>query len=86
MSNFDYDYEDYFFCKYSSHVSDLFLNIREISNSFCINIFNNYKQTLNGTNNLQEFLFDNLILEDEKNEETNSDTDNDELNFEENLY
>ena len=82
----DFDYEDYFFCKYSSDISDLFLNIKDISNSFCMNIFNNPKQILNGTNNLQEFLFDNIILENEKNEEINSDTDIDELNFEENLY
>ena len=43
--------------------------------------FNNYKQTLNGTNNLQEFLFDNIILEDEKMKRL-VDTDNDELNSE----
>ena len=35
------DYEDFFFTKYSSDVTDLFINLKNISNSFCVNIFNN---------------------------------------------
>ena len=65
------DYEDFFFTKYSSDVTDLFINLKNISNSFCINIFNNKYQVQNGCNNLQEFLFDNIIFTDEINEEDN---------------
>ena len=65
------DYEDFFFTKYSSDVTDLFINLKNISNSFCINLFNNKYQVQNGCNNLQEFLFDNIIFTDEINEEDN---------------
>tara|TARA_B100000035_G_scaffold150464_1_gene128250 strand:- start:171 stop:425 length:255 start_codon:yes stop_codon:yes gene_type:complete len=67
----DIDYEDYFFTKYSSDVTDLFMNIKNISNSYCVNIFNNKNQVQNGCNNLQEFLFDNIIFTDEINDEEN---------------
>ena len=32
------DYEDYFFTKYNSDISDLFLELKEISNGFCLNL------------------------------------------------
>lgn len=67
----DIDYEDYFFTKYSSDVTDLFMNLKNISNSYCVNIFNNKKQVQNGCNDLQEFLFDNIIFTGEINDEEN---------------
>ena len=82
----DIDYEDFFFTKYSSDVTDLFINLKNISNSFCVNIFNNKYQVQNGCNNLQEFLFDNIILTDEINEEENeSEKEIDEFYNEENI-
>jgi len=82
----DIDYEDFFFTKYSSNVTDLFINLKNISNSFCVNIFNNKYQVQNGCNNLQEFLFDNIILTDEINEEENeSEKEIDEFYNEENI-
>ena len=80
------DYEDYFFTKYSSDVTDLFMNLKNISNSFCLNIFNNKYQLQNCCNDLQEFLFDNIIFTDEINEEDNeSEKEIDELDNEENI-
>ena len=80
------DYEDYFFTKYSSDVTDLFINLKNISNSFCVNLFNNKNQVQNGCNDLQEFLFDNIIFTDEINEEDNeSEKEIDELDNEENI-
>ena len=80
------DYEDFFFTKYSSDVTDLFINLKNISNSFCVNLFNNKYQVQNGCNNLQEFLFDNIIFTDEINEEENeSEKEIDEFYNEENI-
>ena len=56
------DYFDYFHTKYGSEISDLFLELREISNGFCLEIFNDNKI---GSFNLTEFLFENIIMEDE---------------------
>ena len=68
------DYEDYFFTKYGSDITDLFLNVRGISDSFCVNIFNSTNQVRNGSNELSAFIFDKIILEDEINsEEENKD-------------
>ena len=36
----EFDYEDYFFCKYSSDFTDLFLKVKEIADGYCVNIFN----------------------------------------------
>ena len=51
------DYEDYFFTKYNSDISDLFLELKEISNGFCLNLFNTTYQTQNGSYNLSKFSF-----------------------------
>jgi len=56
------DYFDYFHTKYGSDISDLFLDIKEITEGFCLQIFNDSK---NGSFHLTEFLFENIILEDE---------------------
>ena len=56
------DYFDYFHTKYGSEISDLFLELREISEGFCLQIFNDNK---NGSFNLTEFLFENIIMDDE---------------------
>ena len=61
----EFDYEDYFFTKYSSDIIDLFSEIKEISNGFCINMFNSRYQNQFGSCDLQEFLFDKIILIDE---------------------
>lgn len=80
------DFTDYFFTKYNSDISDLFLKIKEISNGYCVNLFNNNYQTRFGTNDLMEFIFENIILEDEiKDLEDNTDNKNmHELELEEN--
>ena len=82
MDNTDFDYEDYFFCKYSSDLTDLFLKIKDISDGYCVNIFNTRYQTQNGTNDLGRFIFDKIILLDEINEPNE---DNHELEEEENI-
>ena len=82
MDNNDFDYEDYFFCKYSSDLTDLFLKIKDISDGYCVNIFNNTYQTQNGTHDLSRFIFDKIILLDEINEPNE---DNHELEEEENI-
>jgi hypothetical protein len=82
MDNTDFDYEDYFFCKYSSDLTDLFLKIKDISDSYCVNIFNTRYQTQNGTHDLGRFIFDKIILLDEINEPIE---DNHELEEEENI-
>ena len=82
MDNTDFDYEDYFFCKYSSDLTDLFLKIKDISDGYCVNIFNSTYQTQNGTHDLSRFIFDKIILLDEINEPNE---DNHELEEEENI-
>ena len=62
----EFDYEDYFFTKYSSDITDLFSEIKEISNGFCINIFNSQYQNQFGSNDLQEFLFTKYDNEEDK--------------------
>ena len=37
------DYFDYFHTKYGSDISDLFLDIKEITEGFCLQIFNDSK-------------------------------------------
>ena len=71
----EFDYEDYFFTKYSSDITDLFSEIKKISNGFCINIFNSRYQNQFGSNDLIEFLFDKIILIDEITDNTDN-TDN----------
>lgn len=78
----EFDYEDYFFCKYSSDFTDLFLKVKEIANGYCVNIFNNTYQVQNGTHDLSKFIFDKIILLDEINE---LNEDNHELEEEENI-
>ena len=63
------DYEDYFLTKYNSEISDLFLEIKKISESFCLDLFTTTDQNRNGSFQLSKFLFDKIILEDEINEE-----------------
>ena len=75
------DYEDYFFTKYNPDIIDLFLEIKEISNSFCLNFFNTTYQTQNGSYHFGKFIFDKIILEDEMDEETEINTD--EIEYEE---
>lgn len=72
------DYEDYFFTKYNSDIIDLFLEIKEISNNFCLNFFNTTYQIQNGSYNFGEFIFDKIILEDEIDEEKEINTDENE--------
>ena len=83
MDNENFDYEDYFLCKYSSDITDLFLMIKEISDGYCINIFNSTNQTQNGTYNLSKFIFDKIILLDEIDSE--NDKEKHELEEEENI-
>ena len=73
------DYEDYFFTKFSSDISDLFLNIKEISDGFCVNIFNTKNQIQKGSYELSKFIFENIILEGEIIDENNSNKENHEL-------
>ena len=81
----EFDYEDYFFTKYSSDITDLFSEIKEISDGFCINIFNSKYQNQFGSNDLQEFLFDKIILIDEIIDNTeNIDNNLHETEYEEN--
>ena len=61
----EYDYEDYFFTKYGADITDLFLSLRNISDGFCVNIFNSSYQIKNGSYDLSTFLFDKIILLDE---------------------
>jgi hypothetical protein len=63
------DYEDYFFTKYNSEISDLFLEIKEITDGFCLDLFNTSEQTQYGSFNLCEFIFEKIILDDEIDEE-----------------
>ena len=74
------DYFDYFHTKYGSDVSDLFLDIREITEGFCLNLF---KENKHGSFHLTEFIFDNIILEDEiyNEEEDNLIENNEEENI-----
>jgi len=74
------DYEDYFLTKYGSDITDLFLKIKDISDSFCVNIFNSTNQVKNGSHDLSGFIFDKIILLDEINSENeNKDKDKHEL-------
>ena len=41
--NDEIDYFDYFHTKYCSDISDLFLEIKEITEGFCLQIFNDSK-------------------------------------------
>ena len=43
------DYEDYFLTKYNSDISDLFLEIKKISESFCLDFFTTTDQNQNGS-------------------------------------
>jgi deoxyadenosine/deoxycytidine kinase len=72
----EFDYEDYFFTKYSSDIIDLFSEIKEISNGFCINMFNSRYQNQFGSCDLQEFLFDKIILIDEITDNTDNSDNN----------
>ena len=81
----EFDYEDYFFTKYSSDIIDLFSDIKEISDGFCINMFNSRYQNQFGSCDLQEFLFDKIILIDEIIDyEDNTDNNLHETEYEEN--
>ena len=80
----EFDYEDYFFTKYSSDIIDLFSEIKEISNGFCINMFNSRYQNQFGSCDLQEFLFDKIILIDEIIDTENIDNNLHETEYEEN--
>ena len=66
------DYEDYFLTKYGSDITDLFLKIKDISDSFCVNIFNSTNQVKNGSHDLSGFIFDKIILLDEINSENDN--------------
>jgi len=66
------DYEDYFLTKYGSDITDLFLKIKGISDSFCVNIFNSSNQVKNGSHDLSRFIFDKIILLDEINSENDN--------------
>ena len=66
------DYEDYFLTKYGSDITDLFLKIKDISDSFCVNIFNSTNQVKNGSHDLSGFIFDKTILLDEINSENDN--------------
>jgi len=66
------DYEDYFLTKYGSDITDLFLKIKDISDSFCVNIFNSTNQVKNGSQDLSGFIFDKIILLDEINSENDN--------------
>ena len=74
------DYFDYFHTKYGSDISDLFLDIKEITDGFCLQIFNDSK---NESFHLTEFLFENIILEDEieNDEEENFNENTEEENI-----
>ena len=81
----EFDYEDYFFTKYSSDIIDLFSDIKEISDGFCINMFNSRYQNQFGSCDLIEFLFDKIILIDEIIDyEDNTDNNLHETEYEEN--
>lgn len=80
------DYFDYFHTKCGSDISDLFLNLKEISNGFCINLFNSTKQNQNGSYNLTEFIFDQIILKEEIENENNEEGNNSDIEEEENIY
>ena len=81
----EFDYEDYFFTKYSSDIIDIFSDIKEISDGFCINMFNSRYQNQFGSCDLQEFLFDKIILIDEIIDyEDNTDNNLHETEYEEN--
>jgi hypothetical protein len=81
----EFDYEDYFFTKYSSDIIDLFSDIKEISDGFCINMFNSRYQNQFGSCDLQELLFDKIILIDEIIDyEDNTDNNLHETEYEEN--
>ena len=64
------DYFDFFYTKYNTDIIDIFLKIREYSDSFCLNMFHTKYQNQNGSLNLTEFLFENIILEEEIENET----------------
>lgn len=81
LNDNELEFFDYFYTKYNTDIVDLFLLIREITNSYCLNIFGTLYQNQNGSLNLTEFLFDNIVLEYE-----NNDDDDTELNNEENIY
>ena len=66
------DHEDYFLTKYGSDITDLFLKIKDISDSFCVNIFNSTNQVKNGSHDLSGFIFDKIILLDEINSENDN--------------
>jgi len=66
------DYEDYFLTKYGSDITDLFLKIKDISDSFCVNTFNITYQVKNGSYDLSIFIFDKTILLDEINSENDN--------------
>ena len=66
------DYEDYFLTKHGSDITDLFLKIKDISDSFCVNIFNSTNQVKNGSQDLSGFIFDKIILLDEINSENDN--------------
>ena len=66
------DYEDYFLTKYGSDITDLFLKIKDISDSFCVNIFNSSNQVKIGSHDLSRFIFDKTILLDEINSENDN--------------
>ena len=66
------DYEDYFLTKYGSDITDLFLKIKGISDSFCVNILNSSNQVKNGSHDLSGFIFDKIILLDEINSENDN--------------
>ena len=66
------DHEDYFLTKYGSDITDLFLKIKDISDSFCVNIFNSTNQVKNGSQDLSGFIFDKIILLDEINSENDN--------------
>ena len=85
--NTEIDYFDYFHTKWGSDISDLFLELKDISNGFCINLFNSTNQNKNGSYNLTEFIFDKIILEEEIGNENNNEEDNNsDIEEEENLY
>ena len=68
--NVDIDYFDYFYTKYNTDIVDIFLKIKDYSNSFCLNFFNTKYQNKNGSLDLTEFLFENIILEEEIHNES----------------
>ncbi len=74
---YDEEMYEYFTLKFSNDINDLFMKFRNICNLYNLDLFH---QKNDNSLNLQDFLFDYLLIEDPY-----YDSDNDENNIENNI-